>query len=587
MKYQTEWNLGLLYKNEKDPQIEKDIKILETACAAFEKKYRGKDFTSTAKKLLSALHEYVSVTDETHAKPWWYFALRLEKNSNDTVAQAHASRMQNRMTKAFNKTTFFLLQLGSIPSKKQKEYLKNTSLTAFRYLLEQIFMRSQYNLSEKEEQLASLLSQTSYAMWTDGQRKALDQHTVDYKGEQIPVAKAREILPGLEKSERRDLYGNVLQAYKENSIFAESEINAIVTYKKTIDELRGYAKPYSDRLLNDEIDDQTLESLLAIVTKYFSISKKFYVLHAKLMGEKTVTRADLRSPLGSLEKTMTFNETIKIVKEAFTQVDPKYAEIVQQFIENGQVDVYPKKGKKGGAFCWGVGSLPTYVLLNQVDTIRSVETLAHEMGHAIHGQLDKNLPSYYKGHSTATAEVASTFFEQLVVDTLAKGLAEEDQIVLLHGRLVEEIATIFAQVMGFNYEIELHEKIRAQGQMTHQEIAALLEKHYKTYDGPAVAHTPNDGYSFVGWHHTRYFFYVYSYAYGQLVSRSLYEKWKADPSYAKKIEQFLSAGRSMSPKDIFKSIGINTNEAFFEAGLKGIEADIKKLEKLAKKYKRI
>ena len=96
----------------------------------------------------------------------------------------------------------------------------------------------------------------------------------------------------------------------------------------------------------------------------------------------------------------------------------------------------------------------------------------------------------------------------------------------------------------------------------------------------------DDGYTFVTWSHLRYFFYVYSYAYGQLISRALFEKWKTDKSYAKKIEQFLSAGRSMSPENIFKSIGIDTSDPdFFESGLKSIENDIKKLEKLALKVK--
>jgi oligoendopeptidase F len=118
-------------------------------------------------------------------------------------------------------------------------------------------------------------------------------------------------------------------------------------------------------------------------------------------------------------------------------------------------------------------------------------------------------------------------------------------------------------------------------------MAVLMNKHMHSYMGDAVELNEEDGYLFVYWSHIRRFFYVYSYAYGLLISRTLYEKWKSDKSYKAKIEQFLSAGGSMSPKDIFKSIGINTNEAFFEAGLKGIEADIIKLEKLAKKYKKI
>lgn len=587
MNYHTEWDLGLLYKNEKDPQIEKDIAALETACADFEKKYKGKDFVSTSKKLLRALDDYTHIEDSAMAKPWWYFALRTEKNSDDSIAGAKATQLQDRMTQANNKVAFFLLDLGKIAEKTQKQFLKDPLLKSYNYLLGRVFLQAKYNLSEKEEQLAGLFSQTSYSMWVDAQKRILNQKTIPFKGEDLPLSKAGEILSELPKEERHELYNKMTALYQENSMIAESELNAVVNYKKIMDERRGFKKAYSSRVLSDELDEKTLEDLLSVVSRYFSISKKFYALQAKLLGETTITRADRAVPIGKIDKKFSFEDTLTIVKSGFARVDPKYADIVQQFIDNGQIDIYPKKGKTGGAFCWGMGSLPTFVLLNHADNLRSVETLAHEMGHAIHGELDRGLPVQYKGHSTATAEVASTFFEQLVADELSTTLTEEEYMVVLHGRLINDISCVFAQIAGFNYEIELHETIRAEGQVNRGAIAAMLAKHYRSYLGKAVTVTEADGYGFVAWSHTRMFFYIYSYAYGQLVSRSLYEKWKEDPSYAKKIEQFLSAGRSMSPKDIFKSIGINTDEAFFEAGLKGIENDIKKLEKLAKKYKKI
>jgi oligoendopeptidase F len=114
-----------------------------------------------------------------------------------------------------------------------------------------------------------------------------------------------------------------------------------------------------------------------------------------------------------------------------------------------------------------------------------------------------------------------------------------------------------------------------------------MQKNLKSYVGKEVEVTEDDGYFYVYWSHIRRFFYVYSYAYGQLISRAMYEKWKTDPSYAKKVEQFLSAGKSKSPKDIFASIGIKTDKAFFEQGLKAIEADVIKLEKMAKKLGKI
>jgi len=276
------------------------------------------------------------------------------------------------------------------------------------------------------------------------------------------------------------------------------------------------------------------------------------------------------------------------VKDSFNKIDPKYADLLDSFLKNGQIDVYPTKGKRGGAFCWGRGQLPTFVLLNHADNINSVETLAHEMGHAIHTELAKAQPPRYSHYSMSTAEVASTFFEQATTAEIEKQLTEKENLILLHNKILGDIATIFRQVACFNFELELHNQIREKGEISKDDMAKLMAKHLKSYVGDAVEVTQDDGYQFVSWGHIRNFFYVYSYAYGQLISRALYENWEKDKTYSKKIEQFLSAGRSMSPEDIFKKIGINvTDPSFFESGLESIEKDIIKLERLEKKTNKV
>ncbi len=225
-------------------------------------------------------------------------------------------------------------------------------------------------------------------------------------------------------------------------------------------------------------------------------------------------------------------------------------------------------------------------MLNHANDIRSLETLAHEMGHAIHTELSKPQPVHYRDYTIAVAEVASTFFEQVLFDDLEQELTPKEQIIFLHNKVLGDIVTIFRQITCFNFEKELHAEIRKVGAISKEEMANLMVKHMKAYLGPAVDVSQDDGYVYVGWPHIRYFFYTYTYAYGQLISKVLFEKWKEDKSYAKKIEQFLRAGGSMSPKDIFKSIGIDTTDPkFFISGLKSIEKDIEKLEKLSKQLK--
>ncbi|MDO8565237.1 MAG: M3 family oligoendopeptidase [bacterium] len=584
-KLKENWDLTLLYKNDKDPRIEKDLQAVEKISSAFEKKYKGKNFTSSSKALKNALVDYIKLDELANGhKPSWYFNLKKDIDSSDKNAQAKIAQYRERYTIAGNKLAFFPLELGKTAVTKQKAYLKSGDLKDYSYLLKVIFDQARYDLTEKEEQLVSLIAAPGYSMWVDGNENLLSKIEIKHGNKMIPLPEAIGLISTLEKDERRQMHQDINQAMKENSHFSESEINAIYNFKKIMDERRGYAKPYSSTALHYENDEETVENLAKVVTKYFKLSQRFYKLHAKLLGEKKLSLSDRSVSIGKIKKKFSFDYSAKLVKDAFNQFDPKFGKIFQEFLYNGQLDVYPKKGKHGGAYCASSGLNPTYVLLNHTESIDSVGTLAHEMGHAFHAELSKSQLPHYRGHTTSTAEVASTFFEQVLSSQLEKVLSPEEQVILLHNNLTGDVSTIFRQIAFFNFELELHGRIRKEGKILKEEIAKLMNKHLKSYMGEVFDITEDDGYFFVYLSHMRRFFYVYSYAYGQIVSRALFEKWQADPSYSKKIEQFLRAGGSMSPKDIFKSIGIDTTDPkFFETGLKSIEKDIDRLEKLSKK----
>jgi oligoendopeptidase F len=578
------WNLGLLYKNEKDPQIETDMTAMEQALAVFEKKYKGKDFAATPQKLARALQDLEKIEDSVDWKPWWYFALRMRMDSGDKVAEARSIQYEQRMVKASNRIKFFPLEIGRIPKADQKKFLGDPLLSAYRYRLERIFLSARHLLSEKEEQMASLLSQTSYSMWVDAEEKMSSKSMISWKGKDIPLSQAQGILAELPKEDRREMGKKLNEAYKNLSPMADAEINAVYTYKKIMDELRGYPKPYSATVQDYENDEKTVETLVHLVTENFSLSRRFYALHAQLLGEKKITHADRSAKIGTIRSSFSFPESVSLVTETFARIDPQFAGYLQSFLQNSQFDIYPRQGKSGGAFCWGNNLLPTFILLNHTDDLRSVETLAHEMGHAIHTEMSKAERPMYRNYTMSVAEVASTFFEQAVSDEVLQRLPEDERLILLHNKVMGNIQTIFRQVACFNFELELHQKIRAEGQVPADGMASLMQKHMSAYMGPAVEVTRDDGYFFVTWSHIRNFFYVYSYAYGQLISRALYENWKKDHVYIEKVKKFLSAGSSMSPRDIFKSAGIDTADPkFFESGLKSIERDIDELEKLAKK----
>ena len=187
----------------------------------------------------------------------------------------------------------------------------------------------------------------------------------------------------------------------------------------------------------------------------------------------------------------------------------------------------------------------------------------------------------FNEYSYSLAETASTLFEYIAFDAVVGTLPRKEQVIMLHDKINNSISTIMRQIACFNFELELHNTIREKGFVPKEDIAALHNKHMQAYLGPVYRMIPEDGYMFVSWSHIRRFFYVYSYAYGLIISQAMLRKYRNDPSFWKNIEQFLSAGGKDTPEHILKEIGIDvTKPDFFREGLKAIEDDIDKLESL-------
>lgn len=581
---QTEWDLSTIYQSPKDPQIEKDVATIKKRYDDFRTKWHGrKDYLEDVELLKEALEDYEALAKEFNSgKPVLYFRYLRALDSSNQKVESMMNRLSQELTEIGNKLLFFHLSLGTISEEDQEKFLADERLAHFHYYLKRTFIESRYNLSEAEERILNLTSLPRYSMWVNGVEKSINKHTVGFEGKEIPVSKALNKIHEITDIKRRHrLHNKSMSTLKQVGDFAESELNAVVTNKKITDQLRGYKKPYSATILGYENEEETVLNLRETITSSFDIAHSFYEIKADLLDQETLTYADRQADIGTVEREIDFEECAKILREHFEKADPKFRTILDSMLENGQVDVYPKEGKTGGAFCSGSPHLPTYVLLNYVPSFQAVTTFAHEMGHAIHTELSKQQSPIYEGYTTSVAEVASTLFERIVFEAVFEKLSDEEKVVALHDRINQDISTVFRQIALFNLEVELHETIREQGSMSQTEMAKLHNKHMKKYLGDRFELTEQDGYFFVTWSHIRYFFYSYSYAYGNLISRALYEKYLQDNAYMNQIKEFLSSGSSKSPYDIFKDIGIDTKEpAVFEKGLETIKKDIKNLESL-------
>jgi oligoendopeptidase F len=582
----TEWDLSLFYKSIDDPQIEKDIKRADFLYTKFEKKYRKQtDYLKNENALFHALKEIEDMGNEATYKPLFYLNYKKDLNSSDEAVQAKYNAVSQRLTKIGNKSIFFGVSLAKIEKKNQKKFLKSKKLLPYKYFLQKIFEASKYVLTEKEERILSLKALTSHEMWVNSTEKMVNSLTVQHEGQNIPLPKASSLIHDLTTQEERlKLHNKFMEALSKVSLPAEAELNAVVTDKKIEDELRGYKEVYDETILGYENDKKAVLNLVKTVTDNFHLANRFFKVKAKMLGLKSLNYSDRSSKVGKNQRKITFDESVSILRDIFGRVDQQFLDILNTFLRNGQIDVYPKVGKTGGAYSSPSRNSPTMVLLNNNDSMDSVSTFAHEMGHAIHSEFSKSQPSYYENYSMSTAEVASTLFETFVFYDQFNKMSPEEKIIALHDKIQDDVQTIFRQIACFNFEVEMHKTIREKGSMSKDEFCSLMNKHMMTYLGPVFKLNQNDGLFFIPWSHLRRFFYVYSYAFGQLASKALYERYSKDNKYIEKIKKFMSIGGSMSPEDTFKSIGVDVKKPdFWKDGLKTIEKDIELLEKLVNK----
>jgi oligoendopeptidase F len=293
---------------------------------------------------------------------------------------------------------------------------------------------------------------------------------------------------------------------------------------------------------------------------------------------------------GQINKQYSYDDSCSLVSRVFNDLDPELGGIFDNFVSRGQIDVYPKKGKQNGAFCASESlTLPTYILLNHTNKFNDVSTLAHEAGHGINNELMReNLHALDFDSPLSTAEVASTFMEDFVISDVIKEADDELKLSMMVKKMDDDVATIFRQTACYLFEQELHKEFRKKGYLSKMEIGKLFQKHMSSYMGPAITLSPGSENWWVYWGHIRSFFYVYSYASGQLISKSLQRSVKQDPQFISKVKQFLSTGTSMSPKEAFAKLGIDITQAdFWKTGIKEVEDLLDETEALARKLGKI
>ncbi len=590
------WNLSLLFDGDRDPRIDEERALVAQRSRAFVDKWKERrDYLRNPASLKEALDEYEAWKRHygSQGNGGYYFWLRTSQNQNDPFLKAQFNLVEEFGKKVQNDMQFFTLRLAKIPARSQRLFLRHPDLKEYRHFLERLFAESRHLLSEPEERILNLKAPSSYSNWikmTSG-FLAKEERTVileDGKKSLKPFSEIASLMNSKLKRVRDTAARAFNDILEKNVDVAEAEINAVLGSKKVDDELRGFSRPDEARHLNDDIETEIVDTLVEAVAERFDISARFYALKARLLKVKKLAYHERNVEYGTIRGRYPFRAALNIVRKVFRSLDDTFVRILDRFVQNGQFDVYPRKHKAGGAFCaHNLISQPTYILLNHTDRIQDVLTLAHELGHGINNELVREKQhALYFGTPISTAEVASTFMEDFVLREIMKETDDAARLSIMMMRLNDEVSTIFRQIACYRFEQELHAEFRRKGYLSKEEIGKLFQKHMSAYMGESVEQSPGSENWWVYWSHIRSFFYVYAYASGLLISKSLQRSVKEDRGFIEQVKAFLSAGLSDSPKRIFRNLGIDiTGKQFWERGLEEVDALLNETANLAKKLR--
>ncbi|ULR40173.1 M3 family oligoendopeptidase [Thermus sp. NEB1569] len=568
-----EWDLSDLYLSPEDPNLERDLAEALNLASSLD----PKDLLhpSRAEGLFRRYEEAL----EKAYKPLNYASLYFATRTQDPVAKALLDRVRNRYTEVRNRLVPLEVALRKLPEEAFQALLEHPGLADLRHFLQGQRAFAPHTLSEREEELLNLKGLVGRSAWSQFYTEYTGRFRFRVGERELTEMEVRALRrdpdPKVRREAHRELYGKLMaEAPTLSAVF-----NAVfLDYLQDL-RLRGYRHPLEPVALRDEVEVKDIEALLEATRAHYRLVEAYYRWKARRLGQEKVPSQDLLAPLGKKPK-IPFEEAKDLVLTAFGNFSPVVERIAREFFEKRWIDVYPRPGKRGGAFCsGGLPSTHPYVLLNHTDDLDAAHTLAHELGHGVHFYLARKQRLLNFGASTPLAETASVFAEILLDDLLLERLSPEERTLLLAERVEDAIGTLFRQVMYTFFERRSLEA-RREAALSPEAFHGIWQEEQGRLYGDAVDWTELDQAAWAGIpHFVHYRFYTYSYALGYLVVLALYGKYQEEgKAFVPKYLGILEAGESQSPKEILAQAGVDlASEAFFQYGFGVLESWLKAL----------
>jgi len=325
--------------------------------------------------------------------------------------------------------------------------------------------------------------------------------------------------------------------------------------------------------------------MMDVTTAHNQMAQKYCRLKAKLLGLPKLSGSDLYAPISRSDKVVRFEQGKELVLESFSDFSPEFGNIIARAFDEKWIDAEIRPGKRGGAFCYSVApSLHPYVLMNYVDNLDSVYTMAHEFGHALHTVLSSEKQTILAFHPPLIlAETASVFAEMLLTrKLLAEEKDRETRIQIIASKLEDFFGTISRQTMYTRFELDAHLEGAKRRLSTEDFCKIWLHRRAEMYGDTVDFLEEEKWFWSVIPHFIHSRFYCYAYTFGALFVLALFNQYeKEGDSFVPRYRDLLAAGDSDWPETLVQNIGLDfTQRSFWEGGFKVIESLLEELHEM-------
>ena len=529
---------------------------------------------------------------------WQYASLNFSLDTSNNTYQALNARVQSLAVKAGEASWFvtpYILKLDA--ATVEKWFSECPELEVYRRMIEKTMREKPHTLSDECEQLMAAVQD---CLGSHSNIRSIFSNSdlrfgkiKNEEGKQIELTDTNYVanLMSSDRRVRQSAFRTLYKTYEQFGNTYATMFNSRVKERCTLAKVRNFKNSITASTFLDEVTPDIYNNLINSVHGGLPVLYDYYELKRKVLGVDRLHMYDLYAPLiGSLDRKYTYDEAVdEVLKTVEIFGDEYYENLKAGLLEKGWVDVYPTRGKRGGAFSSGCPGTEPYILLNYNGTFDNVSTLAHEAGHSMHTWFSTAYNEPHNSNYTIfVAEVASTVNELLMAHRkLADCKSDDEKLYILNNLMETYKGTLYRQTMFAEFERDMHALSEKGVPLTAELINQKYYKLVRKYFGPKVVCDKQISYEWMRIPHFYTCFYVYKYATCISAASAIVKRIETEgKAYVDKYIDFLKCGDSKSPLESLLVAGIDmTDPSVVNGAIEDFAACVKQFSEIYNKGK--